>query len=160
MAPAEYRGPFKPIATKLPGVQFCELMPRHAEIIDKIAVIRSINVGSSGHDVGMYYCTTGKTRKGQPSAGSYVARIRGGHGLSVPPNVHLGFTHTANRVFVPNFKSGYLGSGHDPFYIHDDPAGKTFTVPNLQLVNGMTIDRLGDRRSLLSRFDTARRRCN
>ena len=157
-APAEYRGPFKPIATKLPGVQFCELMPRHAEIIDKIAVIRSVNVGSSGHDVGMYYCTTGKTRKGQPSAGSYVARIRGGRELSVPPNVHLGFTHTKNLVFVPNFKAGYLGGGHDPFYIHDDPAGKTFTVPNLQLVNGMTIDRLGDRRSLLSRFDTARRR--
>ncbi|MFP6767567.1 MAG: DUF1501 domain-containing protein, partial [Planctomycetaceae bacterium] len=157
MAPPEYRGPFKPIATKLPGVQFCELMPRHAQVTDKTAIIRSINVGSSSHDVGMYICTTGKPRKGEPSAGSYVARIRSAGGLEIPPYVHLGFTQTANLVFMPNFKAGYLGGAFDPFYIYDDPAGKKFRVPNLQLAEGVTAERLGDRRSLLKGFDTARR---
>ncbi len=127
-APSEYRGPFKPIATKLPGVQLC-----------------------------MYICTTGKPRKGEPSAGSYVARIRGAGGVEIPPYVHLGFTQTANLVFMPNFKAGYLGGAFDPFYIYDDPAGKKFRVPNLQLAEGLTADRLDDRRSLLKGFDTARR---
>ena len=156
-APKEYRGPFNPISTRLPGVQVCELLPRHAKIMERATLLRSVNVGSSGHDVGMYICTTGKPQKFQPSTGSYVARIRGANGLSVPPYVHLGFTHTANLVFVPNFKAGYLGGGNDPFYITDDPAGKKFRVPNLQLADGVTLDRLNDRKTLLSGFDTARR---
>ena len=156
-APAEYRGSFRPIQTKLPGVEFCELMPRHAAVIDKMAVIRSINVGSSSHDVGMYICTTGKDRKGTPSTGSYVARIRTAKGGDLPPYVHLGFPQTANLVFEPNFKASYLGSAFDPFYIHDDPSGKTFRVPNLQLADGVTIDRLGTRKLLLKGFDNARR---
>src|SRR5262249_38296897 len=46
-APAEIRGEFKPIATKLPGFQICELMPKVASIADKFAFIRSL-VGSAG----------------------------------------------------------------------------------------------------------------
>jgi len=156
-APAEYRGPFHPIDTRLPGVQFCEVLPRHAQLADKVAVIRSVNVGSSGHDVGMYICTTGKPQKLQPSTGSYVARIRGNGRLSVPAYVHLGFNQTANLVFVPNFKASYLGGGFDPFYVKDDPSSAKFQVPNLTLADGVTLDRLGDRRGLLRGFDRGRR---
>lgn len=46
-APAGIRGEFKPIATRLPGVQVCELLPRTAAIMDKLAVIRSL-VGQVG----------------------------------------------------------------------------------------------------------------
>ncbi|MBP89393.1 MAG: hypothetical protein CMJ64_22225 [Planctomycetaceae bacterium] len=156
-APPEYRGPFQPISTCLPGVQICELLPRHAKILDRVAVLRSVDVGSSGHDVGMYICTTGKRIKNQPSTGSYVAKIRSARPSNLPPYVHLGFTQTANLVFVPNFKAHYLGGAYDPFYVYDDPASDKFRVPNLQLADGVTLDRVGDRRSLLQGFDTARR---
>src|SRR3989442_1155910 len=42
-APLEIRGPFKPISTNVPGIQFCELLPRTARIADKLAVVRSLH---------------------------------------------------------------------------------------------------------------------
>jgi hypothetical protein len=157
-APSEYRGPFKAIPTKLQGVQVCELLPRHARILDKVALLRSVYHNSGDHDYGMYVCTTGKPLKNQPSTGAYVARIRGAAKGGMPPYVHFGFHPTDNLVFVPNFKASYLGGGYDPFYVTDDPADGKFRVPNLELADGMTVDRLGDRRTLLARFDRMQRR--
>ncbi len=156
-APAEYRGPFQPISTCLPGTQVCELLPRHAQILDRVALLRSVEVGSGSHDVGMFICTTGKPKKNQPATGSYVARIRGSKTVSLPPYVHLGFPQTANLVFVPNFKSHYLGGAFDPFYVYDDPTSEKFRVPNLQLVEGLSSQRLRDRKSLLDQVDQQRR---
>lgn len=161
-APLEYRGPFKSIPTKLPGVQICELLPRHARILDKVAILRSVYHNSGDHDFGMYACTTGKPVKNQPSTGSYVAKIRGTAAMGtaaagIPPYVHLGFHQTDNLVFVPNFRASYLGGAYDPFYVIDDPADAKFKVPNLQLADGLTLDRLGDRRALLARFDRINR---
>jgi Protein of unknown function (DUF1501) len=156
-APAEYRGPLGAISTCLPGVQICEVLPRHAEMFDKFALIRSVYHNSADHDAGMYFCVTGKATKNQPSTGSCTARLRGANQPGLPAYVHLGFQPVVNLVFVPNFKASYLGGGHDPFYITDDPAEAKFQVPNLQLADGVTIDRLGDRRALLSHFDRLRR---
>jgi len=156
-APAEYRGPFQPISTQVPGRQICELLPRHAQILDRVAILRSVYHNSNGHDAGMYFCTTGKRVKHQPSSGSYVAKIRSANRPNMPPYVHLGFHQTANLVFAPNFKAQYLGGGYDPFYVTDDPSRKKFRVPNLQLADGVTLDRLNDRKFLLSGFDGARR---
>jgi hypothetical protein len=156
-APAEYRGPLGAISTCLPGVQICEVLPRHAEMLDKFALIRSVYHNSADHDACMYFCVTGKATKNQPSTGSCTARLRGANQPGLPAYVHLGFPPVVNLVFVPNFKASYLGGGHDPFYITDDPAEAKFQVPNLQLADGVTIDRLGDRRALLSHFDRLRR---
>jgi len=156
LAPSEYRGPFRPIDTRLPGVQFCETLPRHAQIADKLAILRSVYHNSGDHDAGMYFCVTGKATKNQPSTGSFAARIRGPNQPGLPPYVHLGFQPTTNLVFVPNFKASYLGGGVDPFYITDDPADQKFRVPNLQLADGVTLDRLGERRALLAHFDRLR----
>jgi uncharacterized protein (DUF1501 family) len=155
-APAEYRGPFKAIPTKLPGVQVCELLPRHAQIMDKVAILRSVYHNSGDHDYGMHVCTTGKSTRSEPCVGSYVAKIRGG-GTTLPPYVHLGFQPTENLGFQPHFKANYLGTGYDPFYVTDDPANAKFDVPNLQLADGVTLDRLSDRKSLLAHFDGLRR---
>ncbi|MBI4604133.1 MAG: DUF1501 domain-containing protein [Planctomycetes bacterium] len=155
-APLEYRGPFKAIPTRLPGVQVCELLPRHARILDRAVILRSVFHNSGDHDFGMYLCTTGKPIKSHPSAGSYAAKVLGSRG-GVPPYVHLGFHQTDNLVFVPNFKASYLGGGFDPFYVTADPADAKFVVPDLPLADGLTIDRLDDRRSLVARFDHVRR---
>jgi hypothetical protein len=155
-APVEYRGPFGAISTSLPGVQICEVLPRHAQMLDKVAILRSVYHNSGDHDAGMYFCVTGKATKYQPATGSSVARLRGPNRPGMPGYVHLGFQPVTNLVFVPNFKASYLGGGYDPFYITDDPAESKFQVPNLQLADGVTIDRLGDRRALLAHFDRIR----
>ena len=156
-APVEYRGSFGAISTRLSGVQVCEVLPRHAEILDRVAILRSVYHNSGDHDAGMYFCVTGKSTKFQPSTGSITARVRGANTPGLPAYVHLGFQPVTNLVFGSNFRSGYLGGGYDPFYLTDDPAESKFQVPNLQLADGMTVDRLGDRRSLLAHFDRLRR---
>ncbi|MSU41895.1 MAG: DUF1501 domain-containing protein [Pedosphaera sp.] len=156
-APQEYRGPLGAIPTKLDGVRICEVLPRHAKILDKAVLLRSVFHNSSDHNAGMYICTTGKTMKDQPSTGSYVARVRGATRKALPPFVHLGFTQTDNLVFVPNHKANHLGSALDPFYVYDDPSVGTFQVPNLGLADGLTVDRLQDRRGVLTSLDGAMR---
>ncbi len=158
LAASEYRGPFGAISTALPGVQVCEVLPRHAQILDKVALLRSVYHNSGDHDAGMYFCVTGKRTKHQPSTGSYTARIRGPNAPGLPAYVHLGFHQTDNLVFVPNFKASYLGGGCEPFYVTADPAEAEFQVPNLQLADGVTLDRLADRRWLLDHFDQMCRR--
>jgi hypothetical protein len=58
-APAEIRGPFKPIATNIPGIRFCELLPRTARYADKLAVLRSLSTRDDNHDVSGYWLLTG-----------------------------------------------------------------------------------------------------
>src|SRR5947207_3871541 len=58
-APAEIRGPFAPIATNVPGIRFCELLPRTARHADKLAVVRSLSTNDDNHDVSGYWVLTG-----------------------------------------------------------------------------------------------------
>ena len=92
-APAEIRGEFRPIATNVPGLEVCELMPRLAAMMDKFAVIRSI-VGARGeHDAEQ--CLTGYSRRqssqqgGRPSLGAVLSKLQGPVDPSVPPFVGL-----------------------------------------------------------------------
>src|SRR5436309_5399830 len=92
-APVEIRGEFRPIATRVPGVQVCELMPKVASIADKFAFIRSL-VGSAGaHDA--FQCQSDfpaqdlQSLRGRPALGSVVAKLRGSPKDLPPPFVHL-----------------------------------------------------------------------
>ena len=58
-APAEIRGLFRPIATNVPGIKFCELLPRTARLADKLAVVRSVATDDPNHDVSGYWVLTG-----------------------------------------------------------------------------------------------------
>src|SRR5262245_63365431 len=79
-APAEVRGEFKPIATSVPGVQVCELLPRLARCVDRLAVIRSLVGQIDEHS--SFQSTTGfpmniTRREGKPHFGSVIARVKG-----------------------------------------------------------------------------------
>ena len=79
-APVEVRGEFKPIRTNVPGLDICELLPRLAQRMDRLAVIRSL-VGSEGHHAA-FQCMTGRTHArqpggGWPSLGSVVSKLQG-----------------------------------------------------------------------------------
>jgi hypothetical protein len=141
-APSEYRGEFKAIDTNVPGIQICELFPRQARRMDKLAILRSV-VGSDG-DHSAYQFMTAYSRSAQrPALGSVVSRATGGSDEDMPPYVSL------NRMGEEDPR--YLGSAHRPFV----PSGPG--LENLSLASGVDMKRLGTRRSLLSTFDTLRR---
>jgi hypothetical protein len=151
-APAEIRGEFSPIATKVPGLQICEVFPRLAGIMDRCAVIRSV-VGADGrHDA--FQCMTGWTVKdlaplgGRPSLGSVVAKLKGPVVPAVPPFVGLA-EPTKEIRWSDSGKPGFLGPAYAP-YKPDREGGQNMVLRDLSL------DHLQDRRHLLTSFDRLR----
>ena len=149
-APAEFRGEFKPIATRVPGVQICEYLPRVAERMDRMALIRSLTGTVDSHDGAM--CATGyppgslKNLGGRPNIGSVVAKILGPTNGNVPTAVAMISAYNPSEQAY--FRSaGFLGPTFD-CYTPDSEDGRA----NLKARN-ITQDRL----NLLSSFDTIRR---
>jgi hypothetical protein len=145
-APKEYRGEFKPIATNVPGVSICEHFPLQAKMWDKLACIRSIQAVDEHSDTLVltgYSDRVNRTAE-HPSFGSVVSKLRAATNGAVPPFVSL-------RGMSRGTEPGYLGIAHRPF----TPGGPGNA--NLRLARGVTLDRLDDRRSLLSAFDDTRR---
>ncbi len=142
-APVEYRGEFKPIDTNVPGIRISEHLPLHAKIADKFAIIRNMKFQQEGHTAPELY--TGFLRGNRPAIGSIVSKLRsdGGIRTPLPPYVYLG---DANHVGHP----GFLGKAHEA-YIPSDKAA------NLGLSKSLTLEKLADRRKLLTHFDEARR---
>ena len=151
-APAEIRGEFKPIRTKVPGIEICELFPKMAARMDQFSIIRSV-VGSTGeHAAGQ--CFTGRPSQNQPaggwpSIGSYVSRLHGQSEPGVPAFVGLS-PKMGHAPWADPGKPGFLGPAHAPF--QPNGGGATDLV-----LNNITLDRLQDRRALLSSFDSLRR---
>jgi hypothetical protein len=145
-APAEFRGEFKPIATNVPGVQICELMPRQAEMWDKLAVLRSV-VSVEEHSDSLVmtgYSENTNRLAHHPSFGAVVSRLRSNSQADVPPFVSL-------RGMTTGTEPGYLGIAHRPF----TPDGPGFQ--NLRLPGGVDGTRVDDRKALLASFDNVRR---
>jgi hypothetical protein len=91
-APSEIRGEFKPINTKVPGIQICEHMPRIAAVMDKLTVIRSMVGAKDNHDA--FQCMTGHLTSpqppgGWPSLGSVVSKLQGPVDKAVPSFIGL-----------------------------------------------------------------------
>jgi hypothetical protein len=154
-APSEIRGEFKPINTNVPGIQICELFPGMARIMDKLAIIRSI-VGSNG-DHYAYQCLTGRNQRvgvqpkgGWPYIGSVLAKLEGPVSPSVPAAIGLS-PKTAHRPWGDNGTPGCLGAAYGPFTPEGDEIKADMVLKDISL------DRLRDRKSLLSSFDQFRR---
>lgn len=152
-APSEIRGEFRPIATRVNGIQIGEVFPRLAALMDKIAVIRSV-VGAFGAHDG-FQCMTGWTPAdlrsvgGRPSLGAVAAKVQGAADPGVPPFVGLA-EPTREIRWSDSGKPGFLGPAYSAFK-PDGPA-----LADMQL-NGTTLANLGDRRRMLAGFDNLRR---
>jgi len=154
-APTEIRGQYHPIPTNVPGFEICELLPRLANIADNYAVIRSIHGMRDEHrpeqsDSGW---STESLRNvgGRPGVGAVVSRLLGPSKPSVLANVALP-TSGNNPSFAPDFGSaGFLGPIHAPY--RPDGPGRD----NLRLNQGVSVNRLQNRRELLTGFDRMRR---
>ena len=151
-APKEIRGEFKPISTKVPGIQICEHLPKIAQLTDKTAIIRSMVGALDDHNA--FQCLTGRVARnpppgGWPCLGSVLSKVQGPVNKYVPPFVGLS-PKMGHVPWSDAGQPGFLGVAHAPF--KPDGAGKADMV-----LNGVTLDRLADRKNLLAKFDQFRR---
>jgi hypothetical protein len=164
-APAEYRGPLGAIHTKVSGIQFADVMPEEAKIMDKLAVVRTAKHDSGDHTKSNHWMLTGFEgpafnapnfkQQYRPSMGSAVAKLRGANKPGMPP--YAAVPHL--RGGTDNFfhYAAYLGAGANPFIVESDPNLADFKVKNLSIPADIPMARLEDRRHVLDRIDHVRR---
>ncbi|MEX0715922.1 MAG: DUF1501 domain-containing protein [Planctomycetaceae bacterium] len=161
------RGPFKTIQTSVPGIDVTELLPNVARHADKLALVRAVHHGHSGHNSGMYWSIVGRPyridstlihpgRADLPSVGTLVGWLsqRDGYSGPLPPYVITpSLLSDSVRYITPGQFGGCLGPAHDPFVVLADPNKPDFRVPNLSFDGEMSLGRLHGRRDLLSDLD-------
>ncbi len=162
-APAEVRGDFRPIATAVPGISISELLPRTAQVADKVCILRAVSTGDNAHSSSGYYMLTGRPHQPKnfenanpgapndaPSMGAVVRRI-GKPGGAVPPAVTL-----PHRIFNtdgsvwPGQDAGFLGRACDPWLLNARLSGEGSTIQEIALPADIDQIRLGHRRELLA----------
>ena len=145
--PDTIRGPYAPIATNVPGMQICELLPRLSRHMDKCVLVRSMSHNIDAHSpIPMLTGFAGETT----SYGAVISRIQGYRG-NMPPYVHIG-----SRLGVGG---GRLGAPFFPVEIAD-PTGNRAALPQFQLSADMQADRFGQRRELLAAVDRFRQQAH
>jgi len=145
-----YRGPYDPIATHTPGMQICELLPRHAEVSNRFSLLRSMVHTGFCHQQGTQQLLTGhpvrilKQKPDHPDLFSIAHRLRRGAFNGLPNYVGVNP--------VPYAGAAYLGPAYEPFAVTGDPNGSGFQVPNIGLSDKQKLarmrERIGLRRSL------------
>jgi hypothetical protein len=167
-APADYRGELKPIDTNVAGVQISELLPRSARHADKYCILRSVSHNDRIHTTAGYTMLTGAVHPlangrtaadikpsphDHPHIGSLLAKVRpspqGLPAFAALPEI----IKDAGVNQYPGLDGGFLGNRFGPFRVEGDAALGTFRMPDIFLPNGMTAERLGDRRVLLDKID-------
>ena len=150
----DYCGPLnKPIATNVPGMRICELLPELAKQADKYSILRGMTHGVNGHETASYEVQTGrKPGSGQvyPGVGAVVSLHKGydaGYKGLIPPYIVL--TELQGRFS----ESGFLGSRAKPFATGGDPAQSRFVVEGV-VAQGISDERQHSRRALLHRLNT------
>ena len=163
-APAEIRGEFRPIATNVPGVDFCELLPRTARIADRLAVVRSMSTRSDLHDASGYWILTGYRYSGAesrrisptdwPYFGSIVKKLKPSAALPALTSVWLPDVMRLNDNVTPAGQTaGFLGKHWDPERMVGDPSLAEYRIEGLTLPDDVPPLRLRARRSLLAQVE-------
>lgn len=158
-APAEFRGPYAPIATSAPGVQITERFSRQAPLMDRLSIVRSVNHQNGIHAPSAHWMQTGyfgptlaRNAPQKPSFGSVIARCCGARQPQMPPYVAI------PKAEAFGYQGAvYLGAAFNPFEVGADPNAKEFRVPNLALPKNLSLESVQDRARLLREFDTLRR---
>lgn len=150
-APAEIRGPYQPIATPVPGVRVCELLPQLAAQADKYCLVRSMTHGNPNHDGGTHVALTGRSQPAadSPYFGSVVARFRPSE-ANLPSYVWL---QNLDVDVQPRFRAGgVLGSAYAPMCVgeyDDNPSAENFRMTAFDPPSEVSVGRLAARRQLL-----------
>lgn len=152
-APSEVRGEFRPISTNVPGIQITEQLPLLAKMMDRCTIIRSMADCDNRHDA--FQCLTGRPFLNQPpggwpSFGSVISKLQGCKDPAVPAFVGLA-PKMGEMRWANSGDPGYVGIAHAPFQPNKGGAAEDMSL------NGITLERLRDRRALLDSFDQFRR---
>ncbi len=145
-APLEYRGPFNSVATKLPGVQICEHMPRQAQMLDRLTLVRGIRSVENDHFLSEVYSGLPRTSGKRPAFGSVVSKL-------APTTLPLPTYVSLDRATVDQFEfenPHYLGAAHGPFRPFDEALEDLKPFANQALLN--------DRKALLNAFASLQQR--
>ncbi|MBI3866577.1 MAG: DUF1501 domain-containing protein [Planctomycetia bacterium] len=154
-APAEYRGEFSPVATRVPGLEICELMPLQTQIADKFAILRGAQIANL-HTGNMFYSgfpwqesprasVPGEARR--PALGSIVSRLRPGP-KDMPTYVSIENHYDWERAY-------YAGVEHEPVRIGGSSPRES--IENMGQRKEVPVARLTDRHGLLNDLDSVRR---
>ncbi|MCE9531700.1 MAG: DUF1501 domain-containing protein [Planctomycetes bacterium] len=162
-APAQIRGTFKPIASKLPSVPVCELLPDVAKIMDQVTILRGMQHSMKNHNSAGYYSLTGfapptddqRLRDSLelfPAFGSIVDKF-GPAAKGIPSFVS--YPHVIrDGSITPGQHASFLGKLHNPFFINQDPNSPDFRLPELSLPAHLSMERLESRTEVLKLIDS------
>ncbi len=160
-APEEIRGTFRPTATRVPGIQVCEYLPRTAAVMDRCCLLRSLQHRDGNHPAAAYWMMVGSpmarpapqvvtmSREDRPHPGSAAARFlppRPG----VPPFVMVPEAISPVGPERPGQHAGFLGAAYDPYRVNSDPNLDNFSAGALQPQSDVPAGRLDLRRALLA----------
>ncbi len=155
-APSEVRGPFRSIATRVPGVRICEHLPLQARILDRLAVVRSIDCRSStDHFPAPMQAGNPSAQRSRidphigthPSMGSVAARFRGPNDPALPAYIGMA---DVNLLFADVLGAGPLGGAYEA--ADGDKLAGRLTLPR-----AVSAGRAEDRAGLCRQFDGLRR---
>ncbi|MDX1946659.1 MAG: DUF1501 domain-containing protein [Pirellulaceae bacterium] len=166
-APQDIRGAFQPIGTALPGVQFCEHMPRIARLADRLTVVRSLSHDDLDHGSAAYLALTGTyharrssnpppTDLDVPTYGAIVRRLRP-RGKFVMPAIHVNGPALLPRESGPGQNGGLLGRAFEPLVV-GDPSAAAGAIPGMETLPDLPTVRLSERLSLKETLDQAAQR--
>jgi uncharacterized protein (DUF1501 family) len=157
-APVEYRGEYKPIRTRVPGLDVCQLLPRHARVADRFALLRSLHHDFAGHWDGAQHVLTGypavltgggTVTSVYPEVGAVCKKVLPPAPAGLPRYVAISYP-------LGSVGPAYLGQGFEPFVAAGDPNSPDYKVANLSL-SAEALGRLGERRAIRQVFDCMRR---
>jgi hypothetical protein len=161
-APEGIRGPHKPIASKADGIQVSEHLPKTAQIMDKVTLIRSMHHTMKNHNSAGYYALTGHAPPSDdqrlrdsldlfPAYASIVDKLAPLKG-DLPTAVSYPYVISDGSV-TPGQQASFLGKDHDPLTVLQDPNSSAFTLPELSLPEGIPFERMQARRELQQLID-------
>lgn len=161
LAPSDYRGPYAPIATNVPGIEVCELLPRLSKIANRYTLLRSVAHTGGGHPAGSLQVLGGdpdaadKIEPRFPDWMSIAHKLRDDRPHVLPNYIAINPVDRYDSFTIAG--STYLGPAHEPFKIFGDPSRPQFEIPNIGIKDGAQAGRLKERVEVRQSLDRLRR---
>jgi hypothetical protein len=157
-APLDYRGPYSPVPTRIPGIQICELLPQLARRSDRYSIIRSLHHTSNDHGIAGTIGLTGSDSGAVSLSGQILSgQVKGTHGSIVsrvlgftpemPRFVTMGGRLHQGKKAITGETAGPLGALYDPFRLDYD-VQQGVKIPQLELIDGQSASGLASRQDL------------
>lgn len=161
-APSSVRSPYRPIASSAPGIEVCELLPRMAKRMHHTTLVRTMTHTMKNHASAGYYALSGHQPPSDdqrlrdsldlyPAYGSVVDKLAP-NSNGMPTSVAYPYVIRDGSI-VPAQHASFLGKKHDPLLFLEDPNDSNFSLPELSLPAGLSIERLQRRRELQQLID-------